>query len=109
MLLANMEAIMVNYARVIRRNHMLENDYTGMVTTTFMYAMRERTFMDELENLGVLGNSGIIIDLYSPHGHPWTSCTPMGFRSMSNMTLALIKMQDPKMNSNGHPRHHFVL
>lgn len=104
-----MEAIRVDYARVIRRNHMFEDDYTGMVMSTLMYTMRERTFMGKLENLGVLGNTGMIIDLYSPHGHSWTSCTPMGFQSMSHITLALIEMQDPKMNSNGCPRNHFAL
>jgi hypothetical protein len=104
-----MEAIRVNYARVIKRNHMFEDDYPGMVRSTLMYTMCERTFMDKLVNLGVLGKIGMIIEFYSPHGHPWTSCTLMGFWSMSNMTLALIGLQDPKMNSYGCPRYHFTL
>lgn len=39
---------MVEYARVIRRNRMLEEDYMGMVTTTLMYSMRERMLMNKL-------------------------------------------------------------
>lgn len=38
----NMEAIRVGYARVIQRNWMLEDDYTGMVTSTLMYAMHKK-------------------------------------------------------------------
>ena len=29
----------------------MEDDHTGMVTTTFMYTMRERMLMDKIEKL----------------------------------------------------------
>ena len=47
----NLEAIWVDYGRVIRRNRMLEDDYMSMVTSTLMYAMCERVLMDELNKL----------------------------------------------------------
>ena len=81
---------------------MLEDDYMGMVTTTFMYSMRERVVMGELDkHIGVPANNGLIVNCYSPHSHPWISCTLKCFWSMMNMTLALTGMRDPKMNSSG--------
>ena len=46
----NMETIKVNYAKVIRKNQMLKDDYTSMVTFTLMYAIRERVLMDKASN-----------------------------------------------------------
>src|SRR5665213_3516984 len=43
-----LEAMRVDYDRVVRRNWMLEDGYMGMVTATIMYATRERALMDEL-------------------------------------------------------------
>ena len=47
----NMEAIRVDYTMVTRGNHMSEDGYMGMVTSTIMYAMRKRALMGELEKL----------------------------------------------------------
>ena len=47
----SLEAIKVDYTRAIRRNWMLEDDYTCMVSTTFIYVMCEKVLMDELEKL----------------------------------------------------------
>jgi len=44
----DLEAMRVDYDRVVRRNRMLEDGYMGMVTATIMYATRERALMDEL-------------------------------------------------------------
>lgn len=44
----DLEPMRADYRRVIRRNRLLEDDYTGMVTATIMYAMRERALVDEL-------------------------------------------------------------
>ena len=54
----NLEAMRVDYDRVIRRNRLLEDDYMGMVTATIMYATRERALMDELTH-------------YRDHGEQW--------------------------------------
>ena len=72
-----------------------------MVTTTLIYAMRERAIMDDLEKIRNMCEHGLIVDFYSPHGCLWISYTPTGLQSMSNMTLALTGMQDPKINSSG--------
>ena len=48
---ANLEIVRIDYARAIRRNQMLEDDYMGMVTSTLLYTMHERELMDELEKL----------------------------------------------------------
>ena len=47
----NMDAMQVDYNMVLNKNRMLEDDYMGMVTTTLMYATRERALVDELTRL----------------------------------------------------------
>lgn len=54
-------------------------------------------------------NNVMIVDLYLPHRCMWTSCIPMSFWLVVNMTLTLIGMHDPKMNSSGPLWYHLAL
>lgn len=50
-LLAYLEAIKVDYTMIIKKNWILKDEYTGMMTTTYMYTMCKMALMDEFEKL----------------------------------------------------------
>lgn len=90
--LTNLEAIRDDYAKVIRRNRMLEDNYMGMIATTITYTMRKRALMDKLEKLKSLykqwPNCGLL----------FTSWLPVNFMIMYPNGLPINEQHEPSIN-----------
>ena len=94
-LLAKLEVLRAIYARVIRRNRMLEDDYTCMIIATLMYVMHKKALIDKLEKLRRPYKQWLDnLYIYSLHGLLWTSCTLINFWTMNNMTSVLIECKN---------------
>lgn len=83
---------MVDYARAIRKNWLLEDDYIDMVTTTLMYAMHKRELMGKLKKLRSPWKQ------WYDHELLFTSWLPVDF--MYPYGLSIDEQYDPSTNWN---------